>query len=215
MKKTIFVISAMAMGLMSMSASASVIEKVNPNQDKMIVSNVAGFAVPVDNVKNIKYTDLQSLNSKEEFNAYMKKISANENAKLIFYGSAANVNSKPSVLSMSRDVPYWKSVSHSLSADEESTMLRKSVFQDGISMVLNQKEDHGFIRTKMDFVNNSLLSIKKGNTQEGKPDLLDVHTTKIESSFITKPNQVIKFDTPVYQRDGKEYKDVYFVQQTM
>lgn len=212
--KKIVLASLVSLTFISMSASAMVTEKVQPNQDKIIVSNISGFSVPADNFKNIKYTDLQELKNKEDMKKYMSKITKDENAKFIFSGSVANVGDKPSALSISRDIPYLKSVTHHVSGDGKTdTKFERSVFQEGFNIVLKTKEDNGFIRTQMDFVNNSLFSIDKGDVKKGKPDLINMHTFKTESSFITRPNQVVKFDTPVYLRDGKKYRDVYFIQQ--
>lgn len=218
MKKTMFIVSALALSLMSSSVFASPAEKHVPTQEKFVVYNVYGLAVPVDNVKNIKYTDLQNIKDQKAMTAYLKAITKSEKAKLITSGGGMDLSGKDFALSVNKEIAYTKSIEMTSDAHDKSltqTMtMKQDVFNEGFNMLMNSKEENGFIRTKINLNTNTLLSIQKGDVKQGEPDLLKTHSVKIDKSFIVKPNQVVKFDSPVYEREGKEYKDIYLIQQS-
>jgi len=219
MKKTMFAVSAIALSLMSASVFAGPAEKSEAAQEKFVSYSFYGVAVPADNAKNIKYTDLQKIKDQKAMAAYLKDITKSENAKLITSGGGMDLSGKDLALSVNKEIPYTKSVTMKTDAADktltQTVTMKQDVFNEGVNLLMNSKEDNGFIRTKMNLNTNTLLLITKGDVKEGTPDSLDTHSVKIDTSFIVKPNQVVKFDSPVYEREGKEYKDIYFIQQSL
>jgi len=213
MKKLIIALSVIFSGFVSFSALSA---DLSDKSEKVIYYNVIGIEVPVDKASNINNTDLKNIQNDEELFHYMEDLLDKNTGNVILFSQGKIINNKPVVIENSNDIPYKEKVS--ITSFEDGSRLTENqvnVFKEGVKIVLTAQEEKGLIKTKIDFTDSHVLSTKRSEYSNTEPDYMNIKSINMRQNFITQSGQVIKFNSFVVSKAGKDYQNIYFIQEKL
>lgn len=211
MKKSIVALSVMLSGFVSLSASSADLPDKN---EKVIYYNVIGIEVPVDKASNINNADLKNIHNEDELFHYMKNFLDKNTGNVILFSQGKIVNSDPVVIENSNSVPYKENVS--ITSFEDGALITENqvnVFKEGVKIVLTAQEKKGLINTKIELTDSNVVSTKRNEYSNTEPDYMNINSINVRQNFIAQSGQVMKFNSFVVSKEGKDYQNIYFIQE--
>lgn len=213
MKKSIVALSVMLSGFVSLSASSADLPDKN---EKVIYYNVIGIEVPVDKASNINDADLKNIHNEDKLFHYMKNFLDKNTGNVILFSQGKVVNNNSVIIENSNDIPYKEQVS--VTSFEDGARLIENdmnVFKEGVKIVLNSQESNGLIQTKIDLTDSYVISKKSSANINPEPDYMNIQSINIRQNFIAQSGQVMRFNSFVVSKKGKDYENIYFIQQKL